>query len=154
MADPVTAQKEAFRAGTDAISAATEAAAAAEVARSSDTAALLAKVDEKLSEHHEENKKEMKNMLLDVLGKVFGEEENTWVVPNRVPMLCQKVAYMKDSITEVRSSVAEMYQMMKDLPKEIDSKYASKITEKIVFSLVGIIVLGFMLTVSSFVFTK
>lgn len=147
MNDPVTAQKEAFRAGTDAISAATEAAAAAEVARASDTAALLAKVDEKLFEHHESNKKEMKNMMLDVLDQVFGPEESTYVVKNRVPLLCQSVVSMRGSIEKIE-------RLMEALPKEIDSKYAGKLTEKIVYAMVAIIVLGFMGTLASLAFVK
>ncbi len=133
------AEKIAFAAGTNAITAAAEAAAASEVARASDTASLLAKVDEKLKEHHEENKKEMRTMLDDVLGKVFGKEANAYVAPNRVLLLCRDVSYMKKSIEELVEAF-----------KSLEAKYASKLTEKIVYSLIGMIVLGFMGSVVTF----
>lgn len=148
MTDPTLTTKAtdaAFAAGEEAVSTATIAAVAMEVARATDTASLLAKVDEKLAEHHQENKKEMKSVILDVLNTVFGPEESTYVVKNRVPLLCQSVSTMKESILKIE-------RMVEELPKEIDNKYASKLTEKIVYSLIGLIVLGFMGTIASLVF--
>ena len=130
-------------AGFVAVNAAKEAAIAQEQSRQADTASLLAKVDEKLKEHHKENKAEMRSMLNDVLGKVFGKEANTYVVPNRVPLLCQDVSYMKESITEVKKAVAEINKLMKELPEEIDGKYASKLTQNIVYTAAGLIGLAF-----------
>ena len=124
---------KAIVAGAEAITAAATAAAAVEASRSSDTAALLAKVDEKLREHHDDNKKEMRNTLLDVLGDVFGPDESTYVVKNRVPLLCQSVKGMEASILKIQ-----------EMLENLDKKFASKLTERIVYAASALILTGFI----------
>ncbi len=95
------------------------------------TSSMLSKVDEKLREHHEENKTEMKNAVLEVLGNVFGTEESTYIVKNRVPLLCQSVVSMKESITEIK-------EMLQDLPNQFVNQDQFGPVKLIVFGLAGL----------------
>ncbi len=83
--------------------------------------------------------------LADALREVFGENQDArrFVDITKIPLICQ-------SINGIHLSLTELKIMMKDF----DAKYASKLTEKIVFALVGLIVLGFMGSLASGVFNK
>lgn len=107
MTDPTKAANEAFEASTEAIIAGQEHAAAQEEARAKDSAALMAKVEAKLKETNEQNKQDMKTVIIDVLENVFGKEQSTYVVKNRVPLLCQDVRGMKGDISEIKTMMKE-----------------------------------------------
>ena len=84
-------------------------------------------------------------LLADALREVFGEREKAskFVDVSQVPLLCF-------SVKEIRNSIAEM----KDMMEGFDSKFASKLTEKIVYGLITLIVTGFFVALASVAFVK
>ncbi len=140
------ASDTAFAAGTDVILSAQEHAAAQEVARAADSAALLAKVDEHLQKTNQDNKEDMKRVMLDVLGNVFGKEESTYIVKNRVPLLCQSVVSIKSDITEIKEMIQDVMDKFVS-HKEYDP-FRSVVVWIImgVSSIVGVAILGGLLS--------
>ncbi len=153
MTDPTTAAEDAFDAGTQAIVMAQEHAAALEIARKADSDSLIAKVDEHLKEFNQQNKKDLHNIVLNVLGDVFGPDESTYVVKNRVPLLCQSVAMMKDTMIEIK-------EMIIDNKKDSDIQHLTFVTKNgeywiirtIVFTGAGIVLVGALAAILKFVY--
>ncbi len=134
----------AFDAGTEHISAAQQAAIADELARAADSAALLAKVDEKLKGYNDQNKVFMKDTIVDVLEDVFGKEQSTYVVKNRVPLLCQSVVDIKQTIIEIKDMIMNNREESDEQHKSFITKDGFWPVKTIVYGSVGIVGTAFI----------
>ena len=54
----------------------------------------------------------------------------------------ENIAIIKNDVKHIKKEVGDNKKELKDFIKIADKKYASKLTEKIVYGLVGIILLG------------
>ena len=110
-------------AGYDAVQTAKEAAVAQEHSRHSDSELVIAKVDERLKEYNAQNKVYLKDTIVDVLENVFGKEQSTYVVKNRVPLLCQ-------AVIDIRQTIIEVKDMISDNRIESDEQHKSFLTKE------------------------
>lgn len=52
------------------------------------------------------------------------------------------IEYIKEELNKGTDNFKELFDKIDTLPERFDGKYASKLTEKIVYSLVGVILLA------------
>lgn len=143
--DPITTAAQAFDAGTDAIKAAADAAAAQELARATDTAALLAQVDEHLKMFTKANAENMTESIKVIVSDALGRVTSRYVDTDRIPLICQSVFAIQDDVRESKEDLKEL----KATIKESHEKFVTKdgqyfIVRALVFSGAGIVLVGFL----------
>ena len=55
----------------------------------------------------------------------------------------ERMAKLEQSVSDMKIQLNRIETKLEELPKELDTKYASKLTEKIVYGMVGIILASF-----------
>ncbi len=110
---------------------------AAGLVRAEDIEEILSKVDDHLRDYNEANKHYLKSTIVDVMENVFGKEESTYIVKNRVPLLCQSVIQMKGDISDIKLMMTDQYRKL--VTKE---EYAP--VKIIVYGIVGTVLSSFM----------
>ena len=101
---------------------------------------LINRATKRSQELMEESEARMGKLLTDALKDVFGEHQSSgrFVDVSKIPLLCK-------SVIDIDANLKELKGMMNAL----DGRYASKLTEKIVYGLVALIlvsVFGALLT--------
>lgn len=107
----------------------------------------------------EENIVRLKNRIfalawksLSPTQKIMGTDSIT--LPERMIRLETQIEWIKSDINTVNSSVVELKTLIIQNSKDSDDRYASKMTENIVFWMVGIILITFMTAVVTYFIRK
>lgn len=100
----------AFDAGSEAIHKATEAATANQIARETDTAALLAQVDLHMKYQSEKNKLDMHDSLVKIVSDALGDNPTRYIDTSRIPLICKSIFNIEANLIEMKKNMVNQDQ--------------------------------------------
>ena len=130
----------ATQAGLAAIDAAASAAAAQEVARASDTASLLSKVDEHLKDYTKENARVMTKSIKEIVDDALGRSPARFSDASRIPLICKSIFDIHGNIIEIKDILKEAGERMFKVEMKLPQY---DLSVKLLFGFIGMILLAF-----------
>ena len=140
------ATEKATIASQEVVTTATDAASATERARTTDTEALLAHLEDKLEEHNQKNMATISEAMVEVVNDALGKLPTRYFDSSRIPLICK-------SIFNIEEKMSEQSQMLKDT----QSKFVAKdgeywIIRMVVFTFAGLVLSSFVTALIMLVF--
>ena len=137
MTDPSTT---ATQAGLAAIDAAASAAAAQEVARTSDTASLLSKVDEHLKDYTKENARQMTDSIRKIVDNALGRSPSRFIDASRIPLICKSIFDIHGNIITISDLIKEIGERTKTIELRLPTY---DLSVKIILGFIAMILVSF-----------